>query len=102
MNCAWLPPDRERGGRRAPAFSSVCPVGEERPIVWNRHGLPGSCGSHSLMGSTAARLSGGTLAAMRSRLAVLLAASALLALAVPASAQEVEGAEVVLRLQDPR
>src|SRR5215218_1034209 len=39
---------------------------------------------------------------MRSRLAVLLAAAALLALAVPVSAQEVEGAEVVLRLQDPR
>src|SRR5215218_4678881 len=39
---------------------------------------------------------------MRSRLAVLLAAAALLALAVPASAQEVEGAEVVLRLEDQR
>jgi len=39
---------------------------------------------------------------MRSRLAVLLAAAALFALAVPASAQEVEGAEVVLRLEDPR
>src|SRR5215207_4768611 len=39
---------------------------------------------------------------MRSRPAVLLAAAALLALAVPVSAQEVEGAEVVLRLEDPR
>src|SRR5215216_544060 len=39
---------------------------------------------------------------MRSRPAVLLAAAALLALAVPVSAQEVEGAEVVLRLEDQR
>ena len=38
---------------------------------------------------------------MRSRLAAVLAA-ALLCLAVPASAQEVPGAEVVMRLQDPR
>jgi hypothetical protein len=38
---------------------------------------------------------------MRSRLAAALAA-ALLCLAVPASAQEVPGAEVALRLQDPR
>jgi hypothetical protein len=38
---------------------------------------------------------------MRSRLAVVLVA-ALLCLAVPASAQEVPGAEVVVRLQDPR
>jgi hypothetical protein len=38
---------------------------------------------------------------MRSRLAAALAA-ALLCLALPASAQEVEGAEVALRLQDPR
>jgi hypothetical protein len=38
---------------------------------------------------------------MRSRLAAAVAA-ALLGLALPASAQEVEGAEVALRLQDPR
>ena len=38
---------------------------------------------------------------MRSRLAAALAA-ALLCLALPASAQEVEGAEVALRLHDPR
>jgi hypothetical protein len=38
---------------------------------------------------------------MRSRLAAVLAA-ALLCLALPASAQEVPGAEVVMRLQDPR
>ncbi|MDF2739106.1 MAG: hypothetical protein K0S88_472 [Actinomycetia bacterium] len=38
---------------------------------------------------------------MRSRLAAALAA-ALLCLALPASAQEVEGAEVALRLEDPR
>lgn len=38
---------------------------------------------------------------MRSRLAAALAA-ALLCLALPASAQETEGAEVALRLQDPR
>jgi hypothetical protein len=38
---------------------------------------------------------------MRPRLAAALAA-ALLCLALPASAQEVEGAEVALRLQDPR
>jgi hypothetical protein len=38
---------------------------------------------------------------MRSRLAAVVAA-ALLCLAVPASAQEVPGSEVVLRLQDPR
>jgi hypothetical protein len=38
---------------------------------------------------------------MRSRLAAALAA-ALLCLVLPASAQEVEGAEVALRLQDPR
>jgi hypothetical protein len=32
---------------------SVCPVGEVGPggmeLVWSRHELPGSCGSHSLM-----------------------------------------------------
>jgi hypothetical protein len=52
---------------------------------------------------------GGRLAAMRShrvrrvrRLAAGLAAVALLGPALPASAQEVEGAEVVARLEDPR
>jgi len=39
---------------------------------------------------------------MRSRLAAALAATLLLCLAPPASAQEIEGAEVALRLQDPR
>ena len=39
---------------------------------------------------------------MRSRLSAVLAAALLVCLALPASAQEVEGAEVVLRLQDPR
>ena len=39
---------------------------------------------------------------MRSRLAAVLAAAALLSLVLPASAQEVEGAEVALRLEDPR
>ena len=39
---------------------------------------------------------------MRSRLAAVLAAALLVCLALPASAQDVEGAEVVLRLQDPR
>jgi hypothetical protein len=39
---------------------------------------------------------------MRSRPAAALAAALLLALALPASAQEVPGAEVVLRLRDPR
>ena len=39
---------------------------------------------------------------MRSRLAAVLAAGALLGLAVGASAQEPEGAEVAVRLEDPR
>jgi hypothetical protein len=39
---------------------------------------------------------------MRSRLAAAALAAALLSVAPPASAQEVEGAEVALRLQDPR
>jgi hypothetical protein len=39
---------------------------------------------------------------MRSRLAAVLAAALLLCLAPPAPAQDIEGAEVVLRLQDPR
>ena len=39
---------------------------------------------------------------MRSRLAAALAAGALLCVAATASAQEVEGAEVVVRLEDPR
>ena len=47
------------------------------------------------------RPSGGRLAGMRLGQAAALAA-ALLCLALPASAQEVAGAEVALRLQDPR
>ncbi|HET7516301.1 MAG TPA: hypothetical protein VFN05_01135, partial [Actinomycetes bacterium] len=39
---------------------------------------------------------------MRSRLAAVLAAALLLGLGVGASAQEVEGAEVAVRLEDPR
>ena len=57
----------------------------------------------------AADRAGGRLAGMRSRrslrvrrLAAGLAAAALAGLALPASAQEVEGAEVVARLEDPR
>ena len=38
---------------------SVCPVGEVGPggmeLVWSRHELPGSCGSHSLMTTVEAR-----------------------------------------------
>jgi hypothetical protein len=48
------------------------------------------------------RLSGGTLAGMRSRLAAVLVACAVAGLAVGASAQEPDGAVVAVRLDDPR
>jgi pimeloyl-ACP methyl ester carboxylesterase len=41
---------------QGPGVLSICPAGEVGPVIWSRHELPGSCGSHSLMTTVEARV----------------------------------------------
>src|SRR4029450_8598742 len=90
---------RHHGLRRPCRRAAARPAGRrERRRLRGRHAPADRPGQHR----PPTRLTGGRLAAMWPRPAVALVAGALLLVAPAASAQEVEGAEVVVRLEDPR